>query len=201
MSVTVAIASTNPGKVREIRAIFLDTSFDLVDASAFGLWSPPSEDSELYVENALAKARTLAAVSDLPVVADDSGIEADALGGAPGVRSARYAGPGASDSENVQALLRALDGVSLERRTGRFRCVAVCATPDGRSVIEEATVEGHIIDTPRGSNGFGYDPIFVPLGETRTTAEMNPLEKEAISHRGKAFRQLIPEMRRLLEHV
>lgn len=193
----IVIATTNPGKVREIRAIFADTSFELLDASSFELWAPPAEDSELYAENALAKARTLAGVSGLPAIADDSGIEADALDGAPGVRSARFAGLDATDEDNLRKLLHELNGVP--NRRGRFRCVAVCATPDGRSVIEEATVEGRIISEPRGSNGFGYDPIFVPDGETRTTAEMPSDEKDLLSHRGKAFRGLIPRMRRLLE--
>src|SRR5437867_2922045 len=138
MSVRVAIATANPGKVAEIRAIFTDTSFDLIDAGAFPAWAAPPEDSELYLQNALAKAASLAEVAGVPAVADDSGIEADALGGAPGVRSARYGGPDASDEENLRRLLRDLEGVPDPERTGRFRCVAVCVTPDGRSAVEEA---------------------------------------------------------------
>lgn len=199
MSVVVVLASTNPGKLREIRAIFADTSFEIVDVSEFSDWVPPAEDSELYAENALMKARSLAVVAGHPAIADDSGIEADALGGLPGVRSARYAGASCTDAENLAKLLDELADVPDETRTGRFRCVAVCATPDGRTVIEEGTVEGRIVREPRGTNGFGYDPVFVPLGEQRTTAEMSPEEKDLISHRGKAFRALIPGMRRLLE--
>jgi XTP/dITP diphosphohydrolase len=197
MSIRVAIATANPGKVREIRAIFAGSSFELVDATAFPQWMQPPEDSELYVQNALAKATSLARASGLPAIADDSGIEADALGGRPGVRSARYAGPGASDDDNLRKLLRELEGAA--DRTGRFRCVAVCVTPDARTAIEEATVEGTIIGEPRGDGGFGYDPIFLPFGSDRTTAEMTPEDKDRISHRGRAFRALIPEMRRLLE--
>ncbi|MCA1834698.1 MAG: RdgB/HAM1 family non-canonical purine NTP pyrophosphatase [Actinomycetota bacterium] len=199
MSVAVAIATANPGKLKEIRAIFTDSLFELIDASAFPGWVPPPEDSELYLQNAIAKAQSLAVLAGMPAIADDSGIEADALGGRPGVRSARYAGPDASDEENRSLLLDSLEHVPDAERTGRFRCVAVCVTPSGGHAVEEATVEGRIIRTPRGRMGFGYDPIFVPDGFDRTTAEMEPSEKDAISHRGKAFRALLPAMRRLLD--
>jgi XTP/dITP diphosphohydrolase len=125
-----------------------------------------------------------------PALADDSGIEVDALGGAPGPRSARYAGEEASDEQNLRALLRATAGVPAGGRTARYRAVASLAWPDGREVHAEATCEGMLESGPRGEGGFGYDPIFVPLGDERTMAELSPEEKDRISHRGGALRAL-----------
>jgi len=126
----------------------------------------------------------------VPAVADDSGIEVDALRGEPGPRSARLAGPGATDRQNLDVLIHRIQEVPADDRGARYRCVAVCAWPDGREVWAEAVCEGRLILEPRGSNGFGYDPIFVPNGERRTMAELSSEEKDAISHRGKAFREL-----------
>jgi XTP/dITP diphosphohydrolase len=190
MSIALAVATANEGKLREIRQILAGTGYELVAASRFPAWVPPPEDADTYLPNALEKALSLARVAGMPALGDDSGIEVDALGGAPGARSARYAGDGATDEQNLRALLEALRDVPDAARRGRFRCVAVCATPAGRSVWAEATVEGTIIHEPRGDAGFGYDPIFLPDGYERTTAEMSPGEKDAISHRGKAFRAL-----------
>jgi len=194
MIIALALATANPGKLREIRQILAGTGYEIVPASQFPTWVAPPEDADTYLPNALEKARSLAGVAGMPALGDDSGIEADALDGAPGARSARYAGDGATDEENLRALLGALRDVPDDARRGRFRCVAVCATPDGRSVWAEGTVEGTIIREPRGSGGFGYDPIFMPDGHERTTAEMSPHEKDAISHRGKAFRALALEL-------
>jgi XTP/dITP diphosphohydrolase len=192
----IAIATGNPGKVREITAILAHTGWELIGAEAFPEWEPPPEDADEYLPNALTKARSLAKVAGIPAIADDSGIEADALGGAPGPRSARYAGEDATDDENLQKLLDALEGA--RDRRGRFRCVAVCVTPDGAEASAEATVEGVILAERRGSNGFGYDPIFLPDGYAVTSAELPPDEKDAISHRGKAFRALASKMEPLL---
>ena len=180
----VALATKNPGKVREIRAVLDDVDVVAPDEA----WVSPEETGSTYLDNALLKARSLAAFSRMPALADDSGIEVDALGGEPGPRSARFAGPSATDEENLAKLIEAVRGA--EVRTARYRCVAVLVLPDGAETVAEGTVEGVLITEPRGSGGFGYDPIFVPVGESRTMAELSPQAKDAISHRGKAFRAL-----------
>ena len=185
----IAIASRNPGKIREILAICSDWPVEWLTAEdREDEWPEVEETGETYLENALLKASAVADATALPTIADDSGIEVDALGGAPGPRSARFAGPGATDDENLRMLIDAIRHA--DTRTARYRCVAALATADGRSLHAEATCEGSLIDEPRGANGFGYDPIFVPEGETRTMAELSPEEKDRISHRGKAFRAL-----------
>jgi XTP/dITP diphosphohydrolase len=143
-----------------------------------------------YLENALLKAEAAAAATGQAALADDSGIEVDALGGGPGPRSARYAGEGATDEANLRALLRALAGIPRAGRTARYRAVAVLARPEGEEVHAEGTCEGIIGAKPRGTGGFGYDPIFEPLGWDRTMAELSPEEKDRISHRGRAIREL-----------
>ena len=191
----VALATKNPGKVREIAQILSEAPIELVGPD--GEWLPPPEDDPTYRGNALVKARSLVPLSSGPVLADDSGIEVDALDGAPGPRSARYAGDGASDEENLHKLIEVVRRTPEHARSARYRCVAVLVTPAGEEHVAEATVEGTLITEPRGSGGFGYDPIFVPVGDVRTMAELSPEEKDAISHRGKAFRALIPALRTL----
>ena len=191
----VALATKNPGKVREIASILADAPGELVGPDP--AWFPPPEDDPTYRGNALIKARSLAAASGGPVLADDSGIEVDALDGEPGPRSARYAGDGASDEENLHKLIEVVRRTPESARGARYRCVAVLVTPAGEEHVAEATVEGTLITEPRGSGGFGYDPIFVPAGDERTMAELSQKEKDAISHRGKAFRALIPALRTL----
>jgi XTP/dITP diphosphohydrolase len=191
----VALASRNPGKLREIVGIVSSVpSVRVASAEEFPGWVAPEETEPDYTGNALLKARSLAAFAGVPALADDSGIEVDALGGAPGPRSARFAGPSASDKENLQKLISAIAAVAPASRTARYRCVAVLVTPDGSSSVAEGTVEGTLITAPRGSGGFGYDPIFVPVGEQRTMAELTAEEKDSISHRGKAFRALVPAL-------
>jgi XTP/dITP diphosphohydrolase len=129
-------------------------------------------------------------VTGLPAIADDTGLEVDALNGAPGVHAARYAGPAARYADNVAKLLRELSGVPAERRTARFRTVCVAAWPDGTELCVDGVLQGTITEVPRGTNGFGYDPVFVPKGETRTYAELTDAEKNAISHRARAVRAL-----------
>jgi XTP/dITP diphosphohydrolase len=199
VTVAVGLASRNPGKVREIRRILAAAGLGLrlVSGDELPGWEPPAEDAPDYLGNALAKARSLAAFGGLPALGDDSGIEVDALGGGPGPRSARFAGEEATDEENLRRLVEAVRGVPAHRRTARYRCVAVLVLPDGREEVSEETVEGTLVLVPRGTGGFGYDPIFVPLGETRTMAELSPEEKDRISHRGKAFRGLVPALRAL----
>ena len=193
--VRVALATKNPGKVREIAAILADAPIELTGPEP--AWVPPPEDDPTYRGNALIKARSLASMSTTAVLADDSGIEVDALDGGPGPRSARYAGEGASDEENLHKLIEVVARTPERARGARYRCVAVLLTPSGEEHVAEATVEGMLITEPRGSGGFGYDPIFVPTGESRTMAELSAQEKDAISHRGKAFRALIPALRAL----
>ncbi len=181
----LVLATANPDKAAEIAAIL--GGHELVPRPA----DVPDVDEtgDTLEENARLKARALAAATGEPAVADDTGLEVDALGGEPGVRSARYAGEGASYADNVRALLRALDGVG--DRRARFRTVAVVAFPDGGEVLADGAVHGSITTEPRGSGGFGYDPVFVPdEGDGRTFAEMTPAEKHAVSHRGRAFRAL-----------
>jgi XTP/dITP diphosphohydrolase len=187
----LAIASRNPGKIREILAICAEWPVEwLTAADEPDVWADVEETGQTYLENAALKARAVAAATGVPALADDSGIEVDALGGAPGPRSARYSGEDATDEENLRTLIRALAGIPGSGRTARYRCVAAFATPKGELHSAEGICEGTLIGTPRGSGGFGYDPIFVPEGWDRTMAELPPEEKDRISHRGRAFRAL-----------
>jgi len=187
----LAIASRNAHKLREIREICADwpVSWVTVDDEPTR-WPHVEEPHDTYLANALEKARAIAAALGLPAVADDSGIEVDALGGAPGPRSARFAGEGASDEENLLTLLEALREVSDRERSARYRCVAAVAWPDGRELHAEGVCEGRLAREPRGTGGFGYDPIFLPEGLDVTMAELRPERKHRISHRGRAFRAL-----------
>jgi XTP/dITP diphosphohydrolase len=188
------LASANQGKLRELRTILDGLGVELVGLDEAGLGEPPEveETGDTFLENALLKGRAYAAWSGLAAVADDSGLEVDALGGAPGVRSARYAGPGAGDQANLDKLLAALEGVPPERRTARFRCAAVLLDPAVGEWHAEAAWEGRLLEAPRGSGGFGYDPVFLPEGWELTSAEVDQATKDAASHRGKAFRALRP---------
>jgi len=187
----IAIASRNPGKIREIRSICADWPVEWITADEHeGPWPDVEETGTTYLENARLKARAVAEDIGVPSVADDSGIEVDALGGAPGPRSARYAGEGATDEENLRMLIRAVAGIPAAGRTARYRCVATLAWPNGGEVWAEGTCEGTLLSKPRGTGGFGYDPIFVPAGWDETMAELPAQEKDRISHRGQAFRAL-----------
>jgi XTP/dITP diphosphohydrolase len=201
----LALATKNPGKIREILQICAQwpVRWLTADRAASGLWPDVEETGLTYSENALLKARAVAEATGLPAVADDSGIEVDALGGDPGLRSARFAGEHATDEQNLLLLIERMAAEPVERRTARYRCVAACAWPDGSEIWAEATCQGRLILERRGGGGFGYDPIFVPeveLGDgtsrpgttnpARTMAEMPPEEKNRISHRGLAFRAL-----------
>lgn len=181
-------ATANPHKADEIRAILgdgvelLPRPDDVPDVV---------EDGETLRDNARLKARALCAATGVAAVADDTGLEVDALDGAPGVHSGRFAGEQATYAENVAKLLAALRDRPGAPRTARFRTVALVAYPDGSELVADGVMEGTIVDTPRGETGFGYDPVFVPDdGDGRTLAEMSPAEKNAVSHRGRAFRAL-----------
>jgi XTP/dITP diphosphohydrolase len=187
----LAIASRNLHKLREIRAICTDwpVAWTTVEDHD-GAWPDVEEPHDTYLDNALEKARAVSVALGMAALADDSGIEVDALGGAPGPRSARYAGEAATDEQNLKALTRAIAGVPADGRTARYRCVAAIAWPDGREVHADGTCEGTLIAKPRGTGGFGYDPIFEPAGWDETMAELTPEQKHRISHRGRAFRAL-----------
>ena len=185
---TFVSATGNPNKLREIVAILGD-GIELLPRPE-GL-AEPEENAATLEGNARIKAVCVAEASGLPAIADDTGLEVDALNGEPGVRSARFAGENATYEDNVALLLERLDGTPTTARTARFKTVALALWPDGKEVIAEGTVEGVIATTPRGTNGFGYDPIFIPTdNNTRTLAEMTNTEKNAISARGQAFREL-----------
>jgi XTP/dITP diphosphohydrolase len=187
----LAIATRNPHKLREIGRICADWPVEWLTVDSHdGPWPEVDEPHETYLENALVKAREVAFALGVPAVADDSGIEVDALGGAPGPRSARFAGDDASDPENLAALLGAIADVPAGGRTARYRCVAAVAWPAGAELWAEGVCEGTLDAAPRGSGGFGYDPVFVPRGSERTMAELADEEKDRISHRGRAFRGL-----------
>ncbi len=195
----LVLATRNRHKLRELRAILTaaGVSLDLVSLDGF-MYSPGPETGLSCAENALAKASAAAQAIGLPAVADDSGLCVDALGGMPGVFSARWAGQHGDDEANVRLLLAQLADVPDEHRNAHFTCAAAVALPDGTSRVVEGRLDGMLTRAPRGANGFGYDPIFQPLGKVHTTAEMSPAEKNAISHRDNAFRALAPALAQLL---
>ena len=186
----VVLASGNAGKLREFAQMLAGSGTELVAQSEFAV-EPPPETAPTFVENALTKARKVARSAGLPAIADDSGLEVDALGGAPGVHSARYAGAGGDDEANIRKLLTALENVAPPRRTARFRAVLVYLrhAADPAPVIAEGVWEGRVAAAPRGTGGFGYDPVF-ELPDGRTAAELSPDEKNRLSHRAQALAEL-----------
>jgi len=190
----VVLATANPHKVIELSRILTAECVEVELASLGDFPGAPdvAETGSTFAENSLLKARAVAAFTGLASVADDSGLCCDALGGMPGVLSARWSGAHGDDASNLRLLLDQLSDVPEERRGAEFRCVAALVLPCGREELSEGTLRGRLVREPRGANGFGYDPIFVPDGDDRTTAEMPPAEKDAISHRGRALRGLVP---------
>ena len=190
------LASANPGKLRELAALVAPAGIELLSQAALGIGSAP-ETGATFLENALLKARHAAAAARLPALADDSGLEVDALGGRPGVWSARFAHPGASDEENLARLLAELAGVPEPRRTARYQCVVVWvrSADDPEPLTATGTWEGRIALAARGSGGFGYDPAFIPAGEQRTAAELSADEKNRVSHRAQALRALVAALK------
>jgi XTP/dITP diphosphohydrolase len=198
--VKLLIATNNPGKVREYQELLEDlpVAFEITYPVQEGLALEVEESGETFEENARLKALAFAQASGLLTLADDSGLEVDALDGAPGVRSARYAGPGASDVDRYRKLLGELAGVPATQRSARFRCVVALAQPDGQIHTTDGSCEGEIGYEPRGVHGFGYDPVFVVEGYGgRTMAELSPEIKNQISHRGRA----LAAIRATLEHL
>jgi len=183
------LATNNQAKVREYRSLFQDIPYEMVTPAEQGISTEVSEVGESLEENARLKATALAAESQLLALADDSGLEVDALGGEPGHLSARYAGEGASDIERINYLLARLKDVPWEKRTARFRCVIAIAIPDGRMELCCGECPGFITFAPRGEQGFGYDPVFYLPGLDKTMAELPQALKNQVSHRGQAARK------------
>ncbi|MEK6438358.1 RdgB/HAM1 family non-canonical purine NTP pyrophosphatase [Pseudonocardia sp. T1-2H] len=191
------LATRNAGKLVELQRLLV--AADLGEVEVLGLRDVPEfpeapETGATFAENALAKARDAATATGLPAVADDSGLAVDALNGMPGVLSARWSGKHGDDLANLELLLGQLADVPDERRGAAFVCAAALVVPGGTEVIEHGEWRGRLIRAPRGTNGFGYDPIFVPEGEQRSSAELEPVEKDAASHRGRAMRALLPHL-------
>jgi XTP/dITP diphosphohydrolase len=191
----LVIATANAGKLREFRSLLAALPFELTSSGELGL-SSPEETGASFLANALLKARHAAKLGGSAAVADDSGLEVDALAGAPGIYSARYAGSDADDAANNAKLMGALAGVAPERRRARYRCalVFVESAEDGAPLVAEADWEGFILDAPRGGGGFGYDPYFWLPDLNKTAAELPPAEKNRLSHRGKAMRALCEQL-------
>lgn len=191
----VVLASSNPGKQREFQRLLAPLGIDLLLQSSLGI-DAPEETGVSFEENALLKARHAAGISGLPALADDSGLEVDALGGRPGVRSARYAGPGASDAANNARLLEELARVPAVDRGARYRCVLafVRAVDDAAPILASGAWAGRIAESGRGAGGFGYDPLFIPADHTVTVAELPPGEKDRLSHRGQALQRLVERL-------
>ncbi|MFJ4906707.1 RdgB/HAM1 family non-canonical purine NTP pyrophosphatase [Streptomyces sp. NPDC093249] len=194
------LATRNAGKITELHAILADADLDLdlVGADAYPEIPDVKETGVTFAENALLKAHALARATGLPAVADDSGLCVDVLNGAPGIFSARWSGAHGDDRANLNLLLAQLGDIADEHRAAHFACAAALALPDGTERVVEGRLEGTLRHTPTGTNGFGYDPILQPTGHTVTCAELTPAEKNAISHRGKAFRALVPAIHELL---
>lgn len=191
------LATRNAGKVREMQRLFAEAGMEaeVIGLDAFPHLEDVEEDGATFAENALLKARYAAKESGVAAIADDSGICVDALNGMPGIYSARWAGKHGDDRANLELLLAQIAHVPEERRTAHFRCAVALVYPDGKEVVVEGRMHGRVIDAPRGDGGFGYDPIFCADGSDRTSAELTPLEKDAVSHRGQAMRALIQQLR------
>jgi len=187
---TIVMASGNAGKIKEIATLLAHLDVNIVPQSDYGV-SDADETGSTFEENAIIKARHAAAATGLPAIADDSGLAVDALDGRPGVYSARYAGVGATDEQNIDKLLEELDGVADDLRTAAFHCVACFVlSADAEPLLAVGSWQGHILDARRGSGGFGYDPVFLDPESGMASAELSPQQKNARSHRGKALRTL-----------
>lgn len=200
MTQRVVLATRNQHKVAELRRILDGSGMDieLVGTEEFADLPDVPETGATFAANALLKAKDVAQRTGLVAIADDSGLCVDALNGMPGILSARWAGKHGDDAANLELVLAQLTDVPQSRRGAAFHCAAAVATPQGDERVVEGVLEGTLIDSPRGTNGFGYDPIFTPRGYVLTTAELTPVEKDAISHRGQAFRALVPVLAEML---
>ncbi|KAF0126919.1 MAG: dITP/XTP pyrophosphatase [Elusimicrobia bacterium] len=195
----IVVATANRHKAAELSALLSLPGLEFVPLSDFPGAGPVEEDGRTLEENAVKKARSAAAATGLRALADDTGLEVEALGGAPGVYSARYAGEGCSYADNNARLLRALAGVPAEARRAAFRCVIALCSPDGSTVTAEGRVSGRILEEPRGADGFGYDPLFLPDGSESSFAELAAEEKNSLSHRYAAVRNMLPHLEKLAD--
>jgi XTP/dITP diphosphohydrolase len=192
----VVLATHNPKKLAELRRLVEAGGLEVAVLGLDDLpgYPEPAETETTFEGNALIKARAAVAATRRIALADDSGIAVDRLNGMPGVRSARWAGPGSTDVANNELLLRQLDDVVDPHRAAQFVCAMAMVSPDGKEVVRHGVVRGRLLTAPRGENGFGYDPLFVPEGHDRTTAELDPAVKDAISHRGRAVRAIVTDL-------
>ena len=190
---TLLLATRNPGKLKELAALLGDVPFNLVTLTQVGVEEEVEETGKTLEENATIKVAAYGRLSGLPALADDSGLEVEALGGQPGHLSSRYAGEGATDSRRIALLHEKLENIPEEAWRARFRCVIAVAWPAQQAELYTGECYGKIIRQPRGSSGFGYDPVFVPNGREQTFAEIEPEEKHTISHRADAFAKLVAE--------
>jgi XTP/dITP diphosphohydrolase len=198
---TLVLATRNQGKINEFRRILEELApgqIELIGVDQFPDLVDVDETGSTFEENSLLKSRYTCAATGLPAIADDSGLCVDALNGDPGIYSARWAGIHGDDQANIEKLLEQLKDVPDDKRTARFKCVASLVLPDGREQIAEGRFEGHILHAPVGENGFGYDPIFQPLGLSISSAQMSAQEKDLLSHRGKSLRAIAPHVIQML---
>lgn len=198
MSQTLVLATGNPGKLRELQALLAGRGIEVLTQTALGV-PAVQETGATFAENALLKARHVAYHTGLAAIGDDSGLEVDALGGAPGIYSARYAGHHGDDAANTRKLLHEMQNIPKEKRSARFRCtmVWVRSADDQTPLVCEAAWEGRILEVPRGHNGFGYDPVFLVPEKNCSAAELPPEVKNHLSHRGQALRKLVEQLRAL----
>ncbi len=189
----IVLATKNGGKIEELTFLLRGVFEKIITLRDLGSVPDIIEDGDTFTENALKKARSISELTQKPALADDSGLEVEALGGRPGIFSSRYAGEGVGDKENIDKLLRELSGIN--NRNGRFVCSLALVSPDGKEIVVEGRCEGIIIDKPRGKGGFGYDPIFFIPGINKTFAELSLEEKNRISHRARAVRALVNRIR------
>lgn len=195
-SIGIVIASKNAGKIAEFQRILSEVGISVITDIDF---PDVAETGSTFEENAILKARAVSSFTNLPALADDSGLSVEALNGAPGIFSARYSGRHGDDVANISRLLEDLKGVLDENRRAKFVAVLALVTPDGRELLVRGELEGKLRNQPTGTNGFGYDPIFEPENSNRTLGELSPSEKDAISHRSKALRDLTPKIRPFLK--
>ncbi|MBS96974.1 MAG: non-canonical purine NTP pyrophosphatase, RdgB/HAM1 family [Chloroflexi bacterium] len=192
MNHKLLLGTSNPGKIKEFKQILQDIPYELTTLEEASCNIEVIETGKTFLENATLKATQYAHATKLPCISDDSGIEIDALNGRPGIYSARYGGPDLSDSERGELILEEMKNISIEKRQARFKAAIVIAWPNGKILNSEGTMEGIINFSPTGENGFGYDPIFLLPEFGKTSAEINPDEKNKLSHRAKAIRNIIP---------
>jgi XTP/dITP diphosphohydrolase len=198
---TLVLATRNQGKITEFRRILEELApgqIELIGVDQFPDLVDVDETGSTFEENSLLKSRYTCAATGLPAIADDSGLCVDALNGDPGIFSARWAGNHGNDQANIEKLLEQLKHVPDDKRTAHFTCIASLVMPDGREQIAEGRFEGHILHAPVGENGFGYDPIFQPLGLSISSAQMSAQEKDLVSHRGKSLRAIAPHVIQML---